>query len=100
MSNSIRDHGTELGSNKGAKAVQCILLTHAVRITRNLACAELVVEYAQNDSADDEGLGKSELAEFLKINHLAFKNQKYYCRSQRPSEFHERSWSYFQHRNV
>ncbi|KAI7202686.1 hypothetical protein KC316_g1632 [Hortaea werneckii] len=67
MLNFNRDHGTELGSNEGAKAAQRTLLTKAVRITRNLACAELVREYAQTDAAEYERLGRSEVAEFLKM---------------------------------
>merc|ERR1712232_1196965 len=67
MLNSNRDHGTELGSNEGAKAAQRTLLTKAVRITRNLACAELVREYSQTDAAEYERLGRSELAEFFKM---------------------------------
>lgn len=66
MLNSNRDHGTELGSNEGAKATQRTLLTKAVRITRNLACAELVRQYAQTDAAEYERVGRSELAEFWK----------------------------------
>ncbi|KAI6843189.1 hypothetical protein KC332_g1342 [Hortaea werneckii] len=67
MLNSNRDHGTELGSNEGAKAAQRMLLTKAVRITRNLACAEMVREYAQSDAIEYERLGNAELAEFLKM---------------------------------